>query len=106
MVVDKNRDKKIKTSRQSPEFQPVHDHQRLLIQCHFTCVLTLCYFSWKLEKKPLMTGNKVRHSSLSYEIFTMQVKAAIQIYCVQGYRLSAKKEQKHMRQSTFFFLCG
>ena len=33
-------------------------------------------------------------------------RAAIQVCCMQIHRLSAKKEQKHVRQSTFFFLCG
>ena len=49
-----------------------------------------------------MTANKVRYSPFSYQIFTMQVRAAIQVCCVQIHRLSAKKEQKHVRQSTFF----
>ena len=79
--------------------------QRLSIQRYFTCVLTLCcFFSCKLERNPLMTANKVHHSSFSYQIFTMQVKAAIQVCCVQRQRHSAKKEQKHVRQSTFFSL--
>ncbi len=81
-----------------------YGHQRLLIHRHFTCVLILCYFSWKLEKDPLMTVNEVRHSPFSYQIFAMQMKAAIQADCVQEHRLSAKKEHRHVYQSTFFLL--
>jgi hypothetical protein len=29
-----------------------YGRQRLLIQRYFTCVLTLCCFCWKSEKKP------------------------------------------------------
>ena len=81
-----------------------HGRQRLPSQRYFTCVLTLCCFSCKLKKNPLMTANKMRHSPFSYQIFTMQARAAIQVCCVQIHRLSAKKEQKYVLQSTFFFV--
>ena len=73
-----------------------------------SALLHLCIdfvlFFLEVGKKPLMTANKVLHSPFSYQIFTMQVKAAIQVCCVQRHLLSAKKEQKHVRQSTFSFL--
>ncbi len=50
--------------------------QRLLIQCHFTCGVTVFFFL-DVGKNPLMTVNKVRHSPFSYQIFAMQVAAAI-----------------------------
>ncbi len=65
-------------------------------------MLTLGYFSLMLEKNPLLTATKMRHSSFSRQIFSMRVKAAIQVCCVQEHRLSAKKKQMHVRQSTFF----
>jgi hypothetical protein len=55
-----------------------------------------------LEKNPPMTVNKVRHSSLSYQIFAMQVKAATQVYYVRGHRLSAEKEQGICVNQLFF----
>jgi hypothetical protein len=61
-------------------------------------------FLLEVGKNPLMIVNKVCHSPFPYQIFTKEVKAAIQVCCMQGHRLSAKKEQKHMYQSTFFSL--
>jgi hypothetical protein len=61
-------------------------------------------FFLEVGKNPLMTASKVHHSPFSYQIFTMQLKAAIQVCCVQEHQLSAKKEPKHVRQSTFFSL--
>jgi hypothetical protein len=55
-----------------------------------------------VEKNPLMSANKVRHSPFSSHIFAMQMKVVIQMGCVQGYCRSAKKEHRHVRQSTFF----
>jgi hypothetical protein len=49
-----------------------------------------------------MTANKVRYSPFSYQIFIMQAWDTIQVCCVQIHQLSAKREQKHVRQSTFF----
>ena len=73
-----------------------------------SALLHLCIdfvlFYLEVGKNPLITANKVRHFPFSYQIFTMQAKAAIQVCCVQIHRLSAKKEQKHVRQSTFFSL--
>jgi hypothetical protein len=57
-------------------------------------------------KNPLMTANKVHHSPFSSHIFAMQMKVVIQIDCVQGYCRSAKKEHRHVGQSTFPPLCG
>jgi hypothetical protein len=39
-------------------------------------------FLLEAGKNPPMTANKVRHSPFSYQIFAMQVKAAIQVCCV------------------------
>ncbi len=55
----------------------IKQHQRLLIQRHFTFMLILL-FRLDVRKNPLMTANKVRHSPFSYHIFAWQVKAAIQ----------------------------
>ncbi len=49
-----------------------------------------------------MTANKLRRSPFSYQIFAMQMTAAIQAGCLQEHRLSAKSEQRHVHQSTFF----
>jgi hypothetical protein len=62
------------------------------------------FFFLDVGKNPLTTVNQVRHSSFSHHIFVMQMKAAIQMGCLQECRLSAKNEQRHVRQSTFFFL--
>jgi hypothetical protein len=51
-----------------------------------------------------MTGNKMRPSPLSDQIFAMQVKATIRVCYVQGNRLSVKKEQNRVCQSTFLSL--
>ena len=61
-------------------------------------------FLLEVGKNPLTTANKVRHSPFSYQIFAMQAKVAIQVCCVQAHRLSAKTEQKYVRQSTFLSL--
>ena len=63
-------------------------------------------FFLEVGKNPLMTVNKVRHSLFSYQIFTMQLKAAMHVCCAQGHRLFAKKEQRHVRYPTFFTHCG
>jgi hypothetical protein len=80
------------------------ERQHLLIQPHFTCVLTLCCFVLKVEKTPLRPAKKVRHSPFSYQIFALQVKTAIPVGYVQGHGISTTKEQKHVRQSTFLSL--
>jgi len=40
-------------------------------------------FVLEVGKNRLMTANKVRHFPFSYEIFTMQVEAAIQVCCAR-----------------------
>ncbi len=81
-----------------------YGRQRLLIQRHFTCVLTLCCFFLEVGKNPLMTANKVHYSPFSYQIFAMQMKIAIQVCCMWGHRLSAKTEQRYVCQSIFLSL--
>ncbi len=81
-----------------------HLRQRLLIQRHFTCVLPFDCFFLEVGKNPLMTANKVQHSPFSYEILAVQMKAAIQVCCMKAHRLSAKAEQKYVRQSIFLSL--
>jgi hypothetical protein len=76
----------------------------LPIQRYFTCVLALHRFSCNVEKNPLMAANKLRYSPFSYQMLTMQATAAIHAGCVQIHRISAKKEQIHVRQTNFFFL--
>jgi hypothetical protein len=71
----------------------VSERQHMLIQPHFTCVLTLCCFVLKVEKNPLRPAKKVRHSPFSYQIFALQVKTAIPVGCVQGHGLSATKDR-------------
>ena len=75
-----------------------------------SALLHLCIdfvlFFLEVGKNPLMTANKVLYSQSSYQIFTVQARAAIQVCCVQIHRLSAKKEQKHCVNQLFFYLCG
>jgi hypothetical protein len=61
------------------------------------------FFFFDVGKNPLMTAKQVRHSQFFHQIVALQLKAAIQAGCMQGCRLSAKKEHRHVRQSTFFF---
>ena len=67
-------------------------------QCHFTCVLTLCCFSWKLAKKPSVIDSKLRSPSFSYQIFTMQ------ICCVQRHQPLAQKRTSVCRNHLFSFI--
>ncbi len=50
-----------------------------------------------------MTANKVRHSSLSYQIFAMQVKAVIQVAVCKDIDFPRKKN-KGMCVNQFFSL--
>jgi NAD(P)H-nitrite reductase large subunit len=51
-----------------------------------------------------MTANKVRHSPCSYQIFSMQVKAAVQVAVCKDIDFRRKKKKRHERQSTFYSL--
>ena len=70
----------------------------------FHLYIDFVLFLLEVGKNSLTTANKVRHSPFSYQIFAMQVKAAIQVYCMWENRIFAKTEQKYVRQSIFLSL--
>lgn len=62
------------------------------------------FVSWK---KPTTDSQKsMLFFTLLSIIYYANVTAAIHVYRVQIHWLCAKKGQKHLRQSTFFFLCS
>jgi hypothetical protein len=56
------------------------------------CINFVLFFL-EVGKNPLMTANKVRHSPFSYQIFSMQVKAAVQVAMHKDIDFQRKKSK-------------